>query len=162
MTFRKLERVDYIVVHCSATPPNVDIGVAEIREWHQKQNGWLDIGYHFVIRRNGQIERGRPVDVQGSHARGFNDRSIGICLVGGVKRMRHAGNTSVGFVTKDVPDNNFTPAQFEELAHRLFVLKLDHPKAEVLGHRDLPKVAKACPSFDVREWLKERQRICLS
>lgn len=160
MTFRKLERVDYIVVHCSATPPNVDIGAKEIREWHQKQNGWLDIGYHFVIRRNGQIERGRPIDVQGAGARGFNDCAVHICMVGGVKRMRHAGNGGVGFVTKDVPENNFLPPQFEELAHRIGTVQLVHPKAEPLGHRDLPKVAKACPSFDVREWWKERQRIC--
>jgi N-acetylmuramoyl-L-alanine amidase len=161
MTFRRLERVDFIVVHCSATPPEADIGAKEIREWHIKQNGWLDIGYHFVIRRSGLVEEGRKATVQGSHARGFNDRSIGICMVGGVKRMRHAGNGSVGFVAKDVPDNNFTLDQFEALRLKLHALWRAHPNAEVLGHRDLPKVAKACPSFDVRAWI-ERERICIT
>ena len=52
------------------------------------------------------------------------------------------------------PENNFTPDQFKALARLLSVLRKKYPDAVVQGHRDFPKVAKACPSFDVREWLK--------
>lgn len=154
MGFRKLISLDYIVVHCSATPPGMDIGADEIRQWHLKR-GWLDIGYHFVIRRDGTIEQGRPRDVQGAGARGYNHNSIHICLVGGVRRGRHKGNNSVGFVVKDVPENNFTPEQFASLRKLIFEELVPYaPKAVVLGHRDLPGVKKACPCFDVREWIR--------
>lgn len=140
----------YLVVHCSATPPSRDIGAAEIRQWHRKQN-WRDIGYHFVIRRDGTVETGRPVHEPGAHVSGHNHHSVGVCLVGGVDaRMQ--------------PEDNFTPAQKASLLRLLRELQRDYPDAEVLGHRDLSpdrnrdgKVTKnewvkACPSFDVRPW----------
>jgi N-acetylmuramoyl-L-alanine amidase len=83
--------IDTIIGHCSFTPPKMDIGAAEIRGWHVDENGWLDIGYAYVIRRNGIIELGRDLDNDGdvdeeigAHARGFNAHSIGICVVGGM------------------------------------------------------------------------------
>lgn len=118
----------------------MDIGAEEIRRWHLRR-GWFDIGYHYVIRRNGKIEKGREDDVPGAHARGFNHLSLGICLVGGVAE------------DKKTPENNFTPEQFDSLASLLTGLKFDYPDAEIVGHRDLPNVTKACPSFDVKEWL---------
>ena len=78
---------DTIIVHCSATPQNMDIGVEEIRRWHTdpkpRGKGWSDIGYHYVIRRSGVVEAGRDWKRMGAHARGHNRTSIGICLVGG-------------------------------------------------------------------------------
>jgi N-acetylmuramoyl-L-alanine amidase len=139
MTWKKLKAVDYIVVHCSATKEDQDIGVEEIRRWH-RQRGWLDVGYHYVIRRDGTVETGRPNDVPGAHARGFNHLSLGLCLVGGVESD---GKT---------PEMNFTHLQWDALAELVNDLKVKHPDAEVLGHRDLPNVNKACPSFDVRAW----------
>ena len=139
MTWKKLKAVNYIVIHCSATKEDQDIGVEEIRRWH-RQRGWLDVGYHFVIKRDGERETGRPHDVPGAHARGFNHVSLGICLVGGVESD---GKT---------PEQNFTPQQYKELENLVRDLKAMHPDAEILGHRDLPNVNKACPSFDVREW----------
>lgn len=68
-----------IVLHHSASP---DVNAAEIHTWHLAR-GWAGIGYHFVIRRNGQIERGRPLEMIGAHAGpGINGHSIGICLCG--------------------------------------------------------------------------------
>lgn len=86
-----MRKIDSIIVHCSDSPfGDVDI----IDDWH-KQRGWDCIGYHFVItnrhpkttkelvvRADGRIEHGRPVDVKGSHCYGKNSHSIGICLVG--------------------------------------------------------------------------------
>jgi|SRR5215217_6495392 len=153
MALKNRSRTDYIVVHCAATPPTSDIGKAEIDRWHRAQ-GWLMIGYHFVIRRDGTLETGRAVDAIGSHVAGYNSTSIGISLVGGVD-------------AKGRPENNFTSAQFAALAELLIDLKAKYPNAQILGHRDFSpdknkdgKITsnewmKACPSFDVREWLKE-------
>jgi N-acetylmuramoyl-L-alanine amidase len=133
--------VKYLVVHCSATKPSMNIGAAEIDRWH-RQKGWRKIGYHFVIKRDGTIEPGRGLTEIGAHAAGYNSVSIGICLVGGVSEQ-------------DVKkaENNFTIPQMESLHHLLSsLLDASFPKAKVLGHRDLPGVAKDCPSFDVQKW----------
>lgn len=135
-------RTDFIAVHCSATTPLMDIGVETIRRWHtQPPNNWTDIGYHLVIRRNGIIERGRAFDDVGSHVKGFNALSIGVCLVGGVTRNGD-------------PDANYTDEQWTALLVTLRFLRKMYPTAKIQGHRDFPDVPKACPSFDVREWLK--------
>lgn len=129
---RKLTRV---IIHCSATPPNMHIGAKEIKEWHL-QRGFNDIGYHFVIQRSGKVEEGRPIKKPGAHAKGHNADSIGICLVGGVDNKGH-------------PEDNFLHDQIIRLKYLL----QRWPDLEVLGHRDLPGVGKACPSFDVKEKL---------
>lgn len=150
----------WIVVHCTATPPSSDIGADEIRQWHIKPpNNWTDIGYHAVIRRNGQIEFGRHFDAFGAHVLGQNTQSVGICLVGGIS------------ATDKKPEFNFTPAQLAALRHLLHVLEYAYPGAEVLGHRDLSpdlngdgivqkrEWVKDCPSFDVREWWSQNRSI---
>lgn len=131
--------INELIIHCSATRPSMDIGVAEIREWHLDR-GWSDIGYHYVIKRDGSIENGRPVAKSGAHAKGRNANSIGICLIGGVKQ--EDGKT---------PDANFTYEQYEAL--NVFVTKLEREYPEIhsiIGHRDIPGVWKACPCFDVK------------
>ena len=139
-------RTDFIVVHCADTPPSMDVGAAEIRKWHVEGNGWADIGYHFVIRRNSAIEEGRPVDAIGTHVAGHNSNSVAICLVGG----RKAGPGH------EVAENNFTPQQFRSLALLIRTLLGRYPNAQVCGHRDFPGVTKQCPSFDVRSWWSDR------
>ncbi|MGO3983368.1 N-acetylmuramoyl-L-alanine amidase [Pseudomonas sp. SAS7] len=132
---------DYLVVHCSATRPSQDIGAADINRWHRAK-GWRCIGYHFVIRRNGVVEKGRELDQIGAHVEGHNINSVGICMAGGVTEA-----------DINVPENNFTPEQFASLKHLLGELKEKYPNATIQGHRDFPKVAKACPSFDVKPWV---------
>jgi len=141
MTPRKSTK--YLVVHCSATRPSQDIGVKEIRSWHKNQN-WADCGYHYVIRRDGKVEKGRAENLVGSHVAGRNANSIGICMVGGVNQ-------------KDFQkaENNFTKEQFASLKTLLQGLVKKYPGTVVLGHRDFPNVAKACPSFDARAWAKK-------
>lgn len=135
------KRTARIVVHCSYTRPSQDIGVKDIRIWHM-QRGFIDVGYHFVIRRDGTQEIGRAIEQIGAHAKGYNADSIGICLVGGAAEEDNA------------PVENYTPEQWEAL--RLLVRSLLNTYAgqpvEVCGHRDLPGVKKECPCFDVREW----------
>lgn len=139
------KHTDYIVVHCSATPPKMDIGAREIDRWHRSK-GWFRIGYHFVIRRDGSVEHGREVHTVGAHAAGYNDRSIGICLIGGV--------ASDG----KVPENNYTPAQWLTLEKLVAELEQEFSKAQVVGHRDL-NPGRACPSFNVKEWQARRKSL---
>jgi len=134
--------VRFIVVHCSATPPDLDIGVDEIRKWH-KTRGWSDIGYHYAIRRNGLVEAGRSLDLQGAHVFGHNHESVGICLAGGVNKDGQ-------------PDANFTAAQYASLETLIGLLLPRFPGAVVRGHRDFPGVNKACPSFDAPTWWSHR------
>lgn len=139
---KKGRAIDLVVIHCADTPSTMDIGVAEIRKWHTEERGWSDIGYHWVIRRDGTLEQGRDEAVAGAHVAGHNSRSIGVCMIGG----KGAGG---------IASANFTPAQWHRLDTLLRELAERYPNAEVLGHRDLdPK--KACPAFDVRRWLKTR------
>ena len=135
-----MRKINEIVIHCSATRARADIGVGEIRQWHVQGNGWRDIGYHFVIRRDGGIEAGRPLDQAGSHVTGHNAGSIGLCLAGGLDDNHQ-------------PAANFTPAQWAALKDKLIELSAAFPGARILGHRDFPGVKKDCPCFDVRTWL---------
>lgn len=126
--------INEIIVHCSYTKPSMDIGSDWIRKVHLKK-GWKDIGYHYVIRRDGLIDHGRKVEIIGAHCKGKNRHSIGICLVGGMSEDNHA-------------ENNFTEAQFDRLRKVVKDLKtqfLDITK--VSGHCDYAN--KACPCFDV-------------
>ncbi|KGN97703.1 hypothetical protein HQ36_05355 [Porphyromonas gingivicanis] len=128
-----MRAIEKIIVHCSATPPEQDIGVAEIRSWHQER-GWCDVGYHYVVRRDGSIEVGRAEELVGAHCRGYNRTSIGICYVGGVN-------------SEGQPEDNRTPPQRVALRKLVESLMERYPRATLHGHRDF--APKACPSFDV-------------
>jgi N-acetylmuramoyl-L-alanine amidase len=135
-----MRHITKVIIHCAATKPSMDIGASDIKKWHLDR-GWKDIGYHYVIRRNGDIENGIGVALAGSHTKGHNASSIGICLVGGINN-------------KGEPENNFTKPQWATLERLVRILKVDFPHATVHGHREF--AAKACPSFDVQEWLKDK------
>jgi len=136
--FKSRSSTDYLVVHCSATQNKPEYTWKTIDQMH-RQKGWLGIGYHFVILTDGTIQNGRPLEAIGSHVLGYNDDSVGICLIGGIDR----NGKSV---------DNFTEKQKESLKKLLDWLKSKYPKAKVLGHRDFPGVAKDCPCFDVQSW----------
>lgn len=134
-------------MHCSATQPLKKIRASTIDRWHRKR-GWLKIGYHYVIRADGSLEFGRQLDEVGAHAKGHNKNSIGICLVGGVNAQGEA-------------EDNFSRTQKKTLKTLLeMLISKCEDGVTVCGHRDLPNVHKACPCFDVKEWL-EKEEICL-
>jgi N-acetylmuramoyl-L-alanine amidase len=135
---------DFIAVHCSATKPSMDWGEDQIRASHLAQ-GWEDIGYNCVIKRDGTIQIGKHPDDVGAHVKGFNHRSLGICLIGGLDED--------GKATTLVTD--YPQVQIDALLLALRFWKRYAPGAYIQGHRDFPKVAKDCPCFDVREWLGE-------
>jgi N-acetylmuramoyl-L-alanine amidase len=135
-------QLTHITVHCSATKPSVYVDRAVIDRWHRAK-GWLGIGYHFVIKRDGIVEAGRPLDKVGAHVERHNVGNIGICMAGGLKESDGS------------PEDNFTHEQYHALALLLQALTAQHGISQdhILGHRDWPNVAKACPCFDVKSWL---------
>lgn len=125
-----------IVVHCSATRSNQDYPVQQLFHDHVEVNHWRYIGYHYYIRRNGRLEETRPLERMGAHAKGFNAHSIGICYEGGLDEHGHYADTR-------------TEAQKKTMAELIIHLKQQFPTiVNILGHRDLPGVQKACPCFD--------------
>lgn len=125
-----------IIVHCSATPEGKDFTVSDIKRWHL-QRGFSDIGYHWVVYRDGTIVSGRPESISGAHCTGHNSISIGVCYIGGC--------ASDGKTPKDTR----TPAQKESLIKILKNLKSKYPKASIHGHREFAN--KDCPSFDAKK-----------
>lgn len=132
-----MRKITHIIIHCAATKPSMDIDAAEIDKWHRKR-GFFGIGYHYVIRRSGEVENGRPLDQPGAHAQGHNKNSIGICLVGG---LDDSGN----------PEANYTPAQWDALKKLVDELCQQFPGVHIIGHNEV--ATKACPCFNVQEWL---------
>lgn len=135
ISLKERDKTDLIVVHCSATQPKASLDWKSIDQMH-RQMGFITIGYHFVIKTDGTIQEGRPINSIGAHAVGYNDHSVGVCLIGGIdSRGRYK--------------NNFTKEQMESLKKLLDWLWFVYPDSAVIGHRDLPNVKKECPCFDV-------------
>ena len=138
--------INEIVVHCAATRPNWYSGrslsekIKEIRRWHLER-GFNDIGYHWIIDRNGEIGRGRPESTMGAHVRGHNRNSIGICLLGG-----H------GSSERDLFVQNFTGVQNLALRRLIWKIQTRYEITRISGHNEY--AAKACPGFNVGTWLR--------
>lgn len=153
--YKKRPRTNFLAVHCAATDPawHGDVDIDDVRDWHTAK-GWIDVGYHLYIPRNGVIQLGRPLWAVGAHVAGFNDDSIGICLEGGASVLTKTDpETGKQVFDGMVPtDKHFTEKQFQALVAILAALKVQYPEAVVQGHCDFPGVTKACPSFDVKGW----------
>jgi hypothetical protein len=141
-----MREITHIVMHCTATPSSADIGAADVHRWHL-QRGWSGIGYHFVIRRNGKVEPGRLIEKQGAHVRGFNAKSIGISLAGGVASD---GKT---------PLDNFNDVQLVAARDLVLDLMATHqvPIDNLMGHNEvIAKITngspKACPVFSMDQF----------
>ena len=138
------KKTDYIVVHCSATPPRKKVNKEYLEKKH-RQLGFLEIGYHYVIEVDGQIVSGRDLDQVGMHLKGFNERSIGIVLIGGVSRK-----------DPNIYEKNFSRKQIESLSDLIQQLREKYPMATVVGHKDLDDTV-SCPGFNVYSWFKHNE-----
>jgi N-acetyl-anhydromuramyl-L-alanine amidase AmpD len=114
--------------------------VSEIRNWH-REKGWRDIGYHYLIDRDGTVAPGRPLEQAGAHTRHHNADSIGIALVGGHGASKH-----------DSFDEHFTAQQSHALRGLIYDLELEHGPMAVMGHNQFAH--KGCPGFEVSVWLR--------
>lgn len=136
-----MREINLIVIHCSATRVNQNFTVEQLEACH-KARGFRTIGYHYYITKDGTCYPCRPEREAGAHALRYNAHSIGICYEGGLDE-------------KGKPADTRTEAQKKSLEELLKSLCTDYPDAEILGHRDLPWVRKACPCFDVKKWLQD-------
>ena len=123
-----------LIIHCSAVRPDQTSSAAQIDTWHRQRGFHLGIGYHYVIRRDGTIEPGRPEWMIGAHCLNHNAHSIGICYEG-------------GYDARGQPDDTRTPAQKATMRRLLEELHGRYPKAVIVGHHDLDPT-KDCPCFD--------------
>lgn len=157
VTLKKSKRrIDYIAIHCTATPEGRDMTVEQIRRTHMRDNGWSDIGYQYVIYRDGTVHEGRDVDISGAHVKGYNAHSIGVVYVGGLESKPGVPYSQLK------PKDTRTEAQKASLLSLLTDLRRLYPDAVIQGHRDFspdlnhngmiePKEwIKACPSFDAK------------
>ena len=103
-------------------------------------NGWADVGYHYLVQKDGKIVLGRPIAAQGAHARGANRTSVGICVIGDNTR-----------------GNGYAWTYHQKQALRRFVrafLTL-FPGARVVGHRDAGSTATECPGVEIAAMFSE-------
>ena len=120
--------------------PDQTSSAAQIDTWHRRDRHYkFGIGYHYVVRRDRQIEPGRPEWMVGAHCKNHNAHSIGICYEGGLD-------------IRGQPADTRTLAQKLAMLQLLEVLHRKYPKALIVGHRDL-NPHKDCPCFDaVKEY----------
>lgn len=136
-------KLHFVILHCAVTPDAVAppqkgwaLGAREIDGWH-RERGWSGIGYHYVIKRDGELETGRPLDKVGAHAVGANGDSIGVCLMG---------------------TREFTDAQYDTLGRLFIDLWVEHriTYKNWLCHYEVSE-SKTCPNLPaglVRAWLR--------
>ena len=129
----KAKNIRYLVVHCADTPDDQPLDASDIHQMHLGF-GWNGIGYHRVICRDGRIEHGRPDYWIGAHVKGFNEASLGVCLIG---------------------REDFTDAQFAALETVLRDWRDAYPDAEICGHHDFDYTDKTCPNFNVGQWCEK-------
>ena len=129
-----MRAITLIVIHCSAVKPDQLSSAAQIDSWHRQRGYHLGIGYHYVIRRNGDIEPGRPEWMVGAHCLNHNKYSIGVCYEGGLD-------------ARGQPADTRTAEQKSAMRNLLEDLHKRHPRAVIVGHRDLSH-DRDCPCFD--------------
>ena len=121
-TLSSRARTDYIALHHAAAET---CSAMQVDEWH-KARGWNGIGYHFFVRKDGSIYRGRPIDKMGAHVEGMNSRALGVCAEGDYD------------TEKTMPE-----MQKRAIKELLGYLKGKYPSASVVGHGEIG--ASDCP-----------------
>lgn len=150
--------IKLLVIHCSATPDGRWTTTADINQWHRDRgfrrapaalvglNPKLGaIGYHHVIYTNGAVATGRGHAEAGAHAVGHNAPSIGICLVGTARYSFEQWDSLRRLVQQLCQQYRIAQAPAD--------IKDPRGLRGVIGHREIPGVAKTCPGFSVCDWL---------
>lgn len=150
-----MARMKYLVLHCTATPEGREVSSNEIRHWHTDPvkkggRGWKQVGYTDLFHLDGTVERlvknnedaeVDPWEVTNGAA-GYNSVSRHVVYAGGLAKD--------GKTAKDTR----TAAQLKAMTDYVRNFHERFPQIKIVGHRDLPGVNKACPSFDVKAWLE--------
>lgn len=133
-----MRQIKYIVLHCTAT--QLEAKVKSIQRYWRETMKWKDPGYHYIIPANGEVVQLQDETKTTNGVKGYNAHSIHISYIGGIDRLGSPWDTR-------------TPAQLAAMEKLVKDLHAKYPNAIIQGHRDFPNVHKACPSFDVKEWL---------
>ena len=136
-----MREINLVVVHCSATRADRDFTENDLEVCH-RHRGFNGAGYHFYIRKNGDIKNTRPLEKPGAHALGYNAHSIGICYEGGLD-VRYR------------PADTRTEWQKHSLRVLIRTLLMDYPGCRVCGHRDLSPDRNGDGRISPEEWVKE-------
>lgn len=134
-----MREIKYIAIHCTAGSQRATVGDLQAEF---KRKGWKNPGYHYVVTADGKIHQLLDDAQVSNGVKGWNHCTVNVAYTGGVDQELK-------------PTDNRTEAQKASMASLVRLLHKRYPQAVVRGHRDFPKVAKACPSFDVAGWLKE-------
>lgn len=147
-----MREIELLIIHCSGTRVDRDITASDIHSAH-RMRGYSSGGYHYFIRKSGQVEPMRPLQEPGAHARGYNRNSVGVCYEGGLDVNGNAADTR-------------TLQQKVSLVRVIGELKAKFPDICVKGHRDLSpdknyngiidpwERITECPCFEVKEEFK--------
>ena len=135
-------QVKLLVVHCTATRCNRPFSVESLISTGKIRFG--QCSYHYYVRRNGEIIPLLQETVQGVHVKHYNHCSLGVVYEGGLDEN---GN----------PADTRTPSQKASMWKLLKELRADYPLAHIVGHNELPNVAKACPCFSCKSEYAELQ-----
>ncbi|MET3035816.1 N-acetylmuramoyl-L-alanine amidase [Chryseobacterium sp. NRRL B-14859] len=130
-----MRKINYLVVHCTATQPTAKI--SSIQNYWKNELKWKSPGYHYIIEANGNVVNLLTIDKISNGVANWNSQIINISYVGGID-------------SKGNPKDTRTPEQKASILKLLKQLKQKFPNAKIQGHRDFPKVHKACPSFDAK------------
>lgn len=133
-----MRTIKYIAIHCTATQPNAKI--ESILKYWRNVKKWKSPGYHYIIEANGHITQLLPDSEISNGVAGFNSVTVNVSYIGGIDQ-------------NGKPKDTRTPEQIITLEQTLRSLKKRYPLAKIQGHKDFPNVKKACPSFDVKNWL---------
>lgn len=133
-----MRSINNIVLHCTAT--SQDAKPENILRYWKETLGWRTPGYHYLIEKDGAVNNLLPIEKPSNGVKGHNSDSIHISYIGGIDE-------------NGAPKDNRTPNQIQAQIDLLTKLKERFPDANICGHRDFPGVNKACPSFDVKQWL---------
>ena len=131
-----MREINYLVVHCTATQP--DAKIENIQNYWRKNLGWKSPGYHYIIKADGEIVPLLSIDRVSNGVAGYNSQIINISYIGGIDKSGK-------------PKDTRTEEQKSSILKLLKDLKKRFPYAKIQGHRDFPKVSKACPSFDAKK-----------
>ena len=129
-----MRTIKYIVVHCTATPQTTT--VESIKNHWKNVLGWKTVGYHFMIKPDGEIVNLADINEVTNGVKGYNKESIHISYIGGAKK------------------DDRTKEQKKSLLTVIQLLRNTYPTAKILGHCDFPNVKKACPNFNAIEEYK--------
>ncbi len=144
------KEIKYLIIHCTATPPELIVTKQMIEQWHLIERGWSKLGYSDIIHQDGRLEN--LTDYNTDNILDYNEITWGVKGLNGISRhIVYTGGVDEDFK----PCDTRTKAQKESLLTYVKFMILRYPDIKIAGHNQFS--GKACPSFNVVKWLTENR-----